>query len=121
MNDRERVIDRMYAAFNARDIETVLAALHADVDWPNGWEGGRILGRDGVRDYWTRQWAAIDPASTRWAIGPNRTGGLRCRSTSASATATASCSSTVPCGTSIAFRTGWSPPWRSRKPESEGR
>ena len=64
MNDRERLLDRMYAAFNARDIETVLSSLHAEVDWPNGWEGGRILGRDGVRDYWTRQWAAIDPAVT---------------------------------------------------------
>ena len=64
MNDRERVLDRMYAAFNARDIETVLGALHAEVDWPNGWEGGRILGREGVREYWTRQWAAIDPSVT---------------------------------------------------------
>jgi len=64
MNDRERLLDRMYAAFNARDIETVLDALHAEVDWPNGWEGGRILGRDGVHEYWTRQWAAIDPSVT---------------------------------------------------------
>ena len=23
-----------------------------DVDWPNGWEGGRIHGRAAVRDYW---------------------------------------------------------------------
>jgi SnoaL-like domain len=33
-----------------------------DVDWPNAWEGGRVHGREGVREYWTRQWAAIDPA-----------------------------------------------------------
>ena len=31
-----------------------------DVDWANGWEGGRVVGRDAVRDYWQRQWAAID-------------------------------------------------------------
>jgi SnoaL-like domain len=31
-----------------------------DVDWENGWEGGRVVGRDAVRDYWERQWAAID-------------------------------------------------------------
>jgi SnoaL-like domain len=31
-----------------------------DVDWPNAWEGGRLRGREAVRDYWTRQWAAID-------------------------------------------------------------
>ncbi len=32
-----------------------------DVDWPNAWEGGRVRGQDAVRDYWTRQWAEIDP------------------------------------------------------------
>jgi hypothetical protein len=35
--------------------------MHPDVDWPNGWEGGRVTGHRGVRDYWTRQWTAIDP------------------------------------------------------------
>ena len=30
-----------------------------DVDWANGWEGGRVVGRDAVRDYWERQWAAV--------------------------------------------------------------
>ncbi|MBO0857615.1 MAG: nuclear transport factor 2 family protein [Chloracidobacterium sp.] len=58
--DRDLLIT-VYKAFNARDVDTVLAALSADVDWPNGWEGGRVYGREGVRDYWTRQWAAIDP------------------------------------------------------------
>ena len=58
--DRNLLIT-LYEAFNARDVDTVLAAMSADVDWPNGWEGGRVYGREGVRDYWTRQWAAIDP------------------------------------------------------------
>ena len=52
----------MYEAFNARDIDAVLRQMAADVDWPNAWEGGRVHGHEGVRDYWTRQWAAIDPA-----------------------------------------------------------
>jgi hypothetical protein len=52
---------KIYSAFNARDIDAVLAVLHPEVDWPNGWEGGRVYGHQGVRDYWTRQWAAIDP------------------------------------------------------------
>jgi hypothetical protein len=56
------LLTKVYSAFNARDIDTILAVLSADVDWPNGWEGGRIYGREGVRDYWTRQWAAIDPS-----------------------------------------------------------
>src|SRR3954471_1718214 len=50
----------LYAAFNARDVDAVIAALQPDVDWPNAWEGGRLHGRDAVRDYWTRQWAEID-------------------------------------------------------------
>jgi hypothetical protein len=53
---------RLYRAFNARDIDAVLSHMTADVDWPNAWEGGRVHGHKGVRDYWTRQWAAIDPA-----------------------------------------------------------
>jgi ketosteroid isomerase-like protein len=56
----DRLIRDLYASFNARDIEAVLAALHPDVDWPNAWEGGRLHGHDEVRDYWTRQFAAID-------------------------------------------------------------
>lgn len=52
---------RIYGAFNDRDIDAVLSALHPDVDWPNGWEGGRIHGHQAVREYWTRQWAEIDP------------------------------------------------------------
>ena len=55
------VLKRIYEAFNARDIETVLAVMHPEVDWPNGWEGGRVYGHEGIRDYWTRQWAAINP------------------------------------------------------------
>jgi ketosteroid isomerase-like protein len=51
----------LYVAFNARDIDAVLGELAEDVDWPNAWEGGRLHGREAVRDYWTRQWAQIDP------------------------------------------------------------
>jgi ketosteroid isomerase-like protein len=58
--DRE-LLKKIYAAFNAHDIDAVLAVMHPDVDWPNGWEGGRVYGRQAVRDYWTRQWKAIDP------------------------------------------------------------
>ena len=54
------MISELYASFNARDIEAVLAHLDPEVDWPNAWEGGRLKGHDAVRDYWTRQFAAID-------------------------------------------------------------
>ncbi|NYJ08152.1 nuclear transport factor 2 family protein [Petropleomorpha daqingensis] len=57
-------LEALYAAFNARDIDGVLAALATDVDWPNAWEGGRVVGHDAVRDYWTRQWAQLAPTVT---------------------------------------------------------
>ena len=56
------ILRRCYAAFNARDLEGALATMHPDVHWPNGWEGGWVEGREGVRQYWERQWAAIDPS-----------------------------------------------------------
>jgi ketosteroid isomerase-like protein len=58
--DQEQRLRDLYAAFNGREIDAVLAALAEDVDWPNAWEGGRLRGRAAVRDYWTRQWAEID-------------------------------------------------------------
>ncbi|WP_338877046.1 nuclear transport factor 2 family protein [Spirosoma sp. SC4-14] len=50
-----------YAAFNARSIDAVLETMHPDVDWPNGWEGGRVVGHQAVKDYWTRQWQVVNP------------------------------------------------------------
>ena len=58
------LIYRTYDAFNARDIDAVLATMVPDVDWPNGWLGGRMRGHGAVRDYWTRQWQEIDPSVT---------------------------------------------------------
>lgn len=55
------LLRRVYAAFNRREIETVLATMHSDVDWPNGMEGGRELGKDAVRAYWRRQFEILDP------------------------------------------------------------
>jgi hypothetical protein len=55
------LLTAVYAAFNRRDVETVLASMCPDVDWPNGMEGGRVHGRDEVRAYWRRQWAILDP------------------------------------------------------------
>jgi hypothetical protein len=61
MTERVDLLRRAYNAFNTRDVDAVLALMHADVDWPNGMEGGRVHGHAGVRDYWTRQWAMINP------------------------------------------------------------
>ena len=59
-----KLLESAYAAFNARNIPSVLALMHPDVDWPNGMEGGRVHGHEGVRRYWTRQWAQVDPHVT---------------------------------------------------------
>jgi hypothetical protein len=59
--DQEAALLTAYRAFNARDIDRALAVMTDDIDWPNGWEGGRVSGKDAVRAYWTRQWAEIDP------------------------------------------------------------
>lgn len=60
MTAERAVLERTYAAFNARDIGTVLAAMHPDVLWPNGMVGGTVVGHAAVRAYWTRQWGLID-------------------------------------------------------------
>jgi hypothetical protein len=59
-DDRELLISA-YREFNARHIDAVLALMHSNVVWPNGMEGGTVHGHDGVREYWTRQWAMLDP------------------------------------------------------------
>jgi ketosteroid isomerase-like protein len=60
--DAEQQLRSLYAAFNARDVDRMLGEMGDDVDWPNAWEGGRLHGRQSVRDYWTRQWSQIDPS-----------------------------------------------------------
>ena len=55
------LLQRVYAAFNLREIEKVLAAMHSDVDWSNGMEGGRVRGTAAVREYWKRQFEVLNP------------------------------------------------------------
>jgi GrpB-like predicted nucleotidyltransferase (UPF0157 family) len=59
MREAELVLRFAYRAFNARDVEAALELMHPEVDWPNAWEGSRVVGRAAVRDYWNRQFAAI--------------------------------------------------------------
>ncbi len=61
MSEEVEFLKQVYESFNARDMNGALAAMHENVIWENGMEGGHVHGRDGVRDYWTRQWAVIDP------------------------------------------------------------
>lgn len=61
MAQYEDLINKAYTAFNARDIDTALSAMHADVQWPKAFEGGYVSGHHEIREYWTRQWTEIDP------------------------------------------------------------
>jgi ketosteroid isomerase-like protein len=61
MSTERELLTSAYAAFNGRDIDRALATMHPDVEWPNGMEGGYVHGHREVREYWTRQWRAIDP------------------------------------------------------------
>jgi len=61
MRSKQQLLTAVYEKFNARDIDAVLPAMHPEVDWPNGMEGGRVHGHSGVRKYWERQWTIIDP------------------------------------------------------------
>lgn len=51
MRSNRELLAAAYEAFNARDMDAVLAMTNPDLDWPNGMEGGRIRGRGDVRDY----------------------------------------------------------------------
>jgi ketosteroid isomerase-like protein len=59
VRDAEKTLRSAYLAFNARDIDAAVELMHPEVDWPNAWEGGRVVGRAGVREYWERQFAVI--------------------------------------------------------------
>jgi hypothetical protein len=68
------IVTTAYQAFNARDIEAVLATMHPDVAWPNGMEGGYVHGHRAVREYWTRQWALIDSRVEPLGLEADETG-----------------------------------------------
>jgi DNA-binding transcriptional ArsR family regulator len=57
----EEMLTTVYRDFNARDIDSILKFMAADVDWPNGMTGGRVHGHAEVREYWTNQWTVVDP------------------------------------------------------------
>ena len=57
----KKLIAQAYSAFNKRDIDGALALMTEDVSWPKASEGGKIIGKEEVRAYWTRQWSAFDP------------------------------------------------------------
>lgn len=74
METTREILLAAYRDFNARRIDAVLALMQPDVAWPNGWEGGYVHGHEQVRDYWTRQWAVLDPNVDPVEIRPEADG-----------------------------------------------
>ena len=61
MADTKTLIEQAYSAFNKRDIDGALALMTEDVSWPKASEGGKVVGKEEIRAYWTRQWGEFDP------------------------------------------------------------
>jgi len=57
----QTLIAQAYSAFNQRDIDGALALMSETVSWPKASEGGRVVGKEDIRSYWTRQWAEFEP------------------------------------------------------------
>jgi len=55
------ILQAAYRDFNSRRLDAVVARMAPEVVWPNGMEDGYVYGHAGLREYWTRQWAVIDP------------------------------------------------------------
>lgn len=60
MADTKTLIEQAYSAFNKRDIDGALALMTQDVSWPKASEGGKVVGKEEIRGYWTRQWGEFD-------------------------------------------------------------
>ena len=61
MPNTQTLIAQAYSAFNNREIDRALALMSDNVSWPKASEGGRVVGKEEIRSYWTRQWKEFDP------------------------------------------------------------
>jgi hypothetical protein len=79
MADSKTMIKRAYFAFNKRDIDSALALMTEDVTWPKASEGGKVVGKEEIRAYWTRQWGEFDPHVEPLAMTEEDGGKIRVR------------------------------------------
>jgi hypothetical protein len=77
MADTKTLIEQAYSAFNKRDIDGALALMTQDVSWPKASEGGKVVGKEEIRGYWSRQWGEFDPHVEPLAI-TEEDGGKAC-------------------------------------------
>ena len=79
MADTKLLIEQAYTAFNKRDIDGALALMTQDVSWPKASEGGKVVGKEEIRGYWTRQWSEFDPHVEPLAMTEEDGGRIRVR------------------------------------------
>ncbi|WP_213805317.1 nuclear transport factor 2 family protein [Granulicella sp. dw_53] len=79
MGDTKTTIEQAYSAFNQRDVDGALALMTQDVSWPKASEGGKVVGKEEVRAYWTRQWSEFDPIVEPLAMAEEDGGKTRVR------------------------------------------
>jgi hypothetical protein len=79
MADIKTLIKQAYSAFNRRDIDGAFALMTQDVSWPKASEGGKAVGKEQIRAYWTRQWGEFDPHVEPLAITEGDCGKVRVR------------------------------------------
>ena len=79
MADTKTLIEQAYSAFNKRDIDGALALMTEDVSWPKASEGGKAVGKEEIRAYWTRQWGEFDPYVDALEITEENGGKIRVR------------------------------------------
>ena len=79
MADTKTIIKQAYSAFNKRNIDGALALMTQDVSWPKASEGGKVVGKEEIRAYWTRQWGEFDPHVEPLAMTEEDGGKIRVR------------------------------------------
>ena len=75
MGDRQALLSDLYEAYNRKDIEAVVAALHPEIDWPALFSEGRIQGAEAVRQLFTEPFKVMNPEITPSISAPTRTVG----------------------------------------------
>src|ERR1700751_2842735 len=79
MADTKAIIEHAASALNKRDIDGALALMTQDVSWPKASEGGKVVGKEEIRAYWTRQWRDFEPHVEPLAITEEDRGKTRVR------------------------------------------
>ena len=79
MTKTESLIAQAYSAFNQRNIDGALALMSESVSWPKASEGGRAVGKEEIRAYWSRQWKEFDPKVDPLEVIDNGAGRIQVR------------------------------------------